>query len=217
MKQTNVILQKEELEPFEVLCYPINTRYCVTINDDFVSSSQFENLVSVLDSATEGDFIEMRMDTSGGALHSIIPLLAAMENTQAHIHVHAISDVASAGTMLMMKAHSCYINKYATLMFHAANYSYGGHSGNMDAHVKYFTPLLTKLVNEVYEHFLSPEEITRLLDGKEIYMTAEEFHNRWDVRNVLLTEDATVAEEAVKPVRKPRKKKEAIPIGAVLQ
>ena len=45
----------------------------------------------------------------------------------------------------------------------------------MDAHVKYFTPLLTKLVNEVYEHFLSPEEITRLLDGKEIYMTAENF------------------------------------------
>lgn len=211
--RTNVIVQQPEVEPFEVMCYPINQRYVVTVDDTFKESRQFESLVSALDNAVEGDVVEIRLDTDGGALHSIIPLMAAMDNTMAHVHVHAITDVASAGTMLMMKAHTCYVNKYATLMFHAANYSYGGHSGNMDAHVKYYTPLLETIVKEVYDKFLSEEEIVRLLDGKEIYMTAEEYHKRWDIRNKILISEAEELEQP-KP-KKARSKKQTE--SAVLQ
>ena len=106
----------------------------------------------MFDSATEG--VLNAMDTSGGAQHHPTVSCNGKHTGTYSMYTQLVTWLVQA-TMLMMKAHSCYINKYATLMFHAANYSYGGHSGNMDAHVKYFTPLLTKLVNEVYEHFLS--------------------------------------------------------------
>jgi ATP-dependent protease ClpP protease subunit len=195
-------LFKREVEPFEVKAVPLNQIYQCTIDDDFTDVRQFAQLVDYLNNANEGDIAHIKLSTNGGALHAIIPLIEAMRNTDAHIAMHVESDTASAGTILMMLAHEIYINPYTTIMIHTASYGFYGHSGNMDANVSHSTKAIHRLVNEVYAGFLTPNEIARVLDGKEFYLTAEEAMERFNKRDDAIRE--AIAEQ-MKPAKKPRK------------
>jgi ATP-dependent protease ClpP protease subunit len=189
-------LFKREVEPFEVKAVPINQCYQCTIDDDFTDVRQFAQLVDYLNNAQEGDIAHIKMSTNGGALHAIIPLIEAMRNTDAYIAMHVESDTASAGTILMMLANEVYINPYTTIMIHTASYGFYGHSGNMDANVSHSTKAIHRLVGEVYAGFLTPHEITRVLDGKEFYLTAEEAMDRFAKREEAIK---NAIEEATKP------------------
>jgi ATP-dependent protease ClpP protease subunit len=175
-------LIQPELDKFEVISQPLNMIHRVTINDDFVDVQQFAQLVDILDSANEGDCVQIRLSTDGGALHAIIPLINAMQNTDAYVHVHVESDTASAGTVIMMLADSCYVNPYSTVMLHTASYGFYGHSGNMDAHVTHSTKAIEKFVRDIYTDFVTEAEMLRLLDGKELYFDSDECHRRFDAR-----------------------------------
>jgi ATP-dependent protease ClpP protease subunit len=197
-------LFKRDVEPFEVMAVPLNQCYKCTINDDFTEVSQFAQLVDYLDNAQEGDIAHIRLSTNGGALHAIIPLIEAMRNTDAYIAMHVESDTASAGTILMMLAHEVYVNPYTTIMIHTASYGFYGHSGNMDANVSHSTKAIHRLVGEVYADFLTPNEIVRVLDGKEFYLTAEEAMDRFAKRDDAIKQ--AIAEK-LKPAKKPRTKR----------
>lgn len=195
-KQNNLadLFQKDN-EPFSVFSAPINQAHRATINADFQEVYQFAEIVEVLDNAEDGDVVQLKLSTNGGTLHSIIPMINAMKNTMAHVHIHVESDTSSAGTILMVLADSCYVNEYVTCMLHTANYSFGGHSGNMDAHVSHATKSIEKLVRDCYTGFLTEQEILRLLDGKEFYFNADDCHERFKIRDALLKEGGSNIEE----------------------
>ena len=196
-------LFKRDVEPFEVKTVPLNQCYQCTIDDDFTDVRQFSQLVDYLNNAQEGDIAHIKLSTNGGALHAIIPLIEAMRNTDAYIAMHVESDTASAGTILMMLAHEVYVNPYSTIMIHTASYGFYGHSGNMDANVSHSTKAIEKLVNETYVGFLTPNEIARVLDGKEFYLSAEDAMDRFNKRDEIIKK---AIEEKMKPEKKPRTK-----------
>ena len=196
------LFSREEAEPFEVSAAPISTIYRVTINKEFREVSQFAQIVDVLDSAQEGDIVHIRLSTIGGALHSIIPLISSMKNTAAFIHMHVESDTASAGTLLMMLAHSLYVNEYATIMFHNVQYGAYGHGGNVEAQVKHVTNSNKKIIRDMYTDYLTLEEITRLEDGLELYLTAEDCMERFEQRQELRETVECTASDKYKPANK---------------
>lgn len=189
-------LLQGNVEPFAVQAHPINQVYKVTINEQFQDVQQFEQLVDVLDNAQEGDIVHIRLSTIGGALHSIIPLINSMKNTEAFIHVHVESDTASAGTMVMALAHSLYVNEYATIMYHNVQYGVGGHGGNVEAQVRHITATSKKLIRDLYDGLLTDEEIKRIEDGLELYLTAEECMERFVARINAAQAAEDAAEEA---------------------
>lgn len=210
-------LFKKDIEPFEVKAIPLNQCYQCTIDDDFTDVRQFSQLVDYLNNANQGDIAHIKLSTNGGALHSIIPLIEAMRNTEAHIAMHVESDTASAGTILMMLADEVYINPYTTVMIHTASYGFYSHSGNMDAHVQHNTKHIEGLVNDIYSEFLTPSEILRVLDGKEFYLSAEDCMARLNARDEvrgarmeeLIAERAAqkLADMSKPATKKPRAKK----------
>lgn len=197
MKQLNkdlLRLLQGNVEPFAVQAQPINQVYKVTINEQFQDVQQFEQIVDVLDNAQQGDIVHIRLSTIGGALHSIIPLINSMKNTEAFIHTHVESDTASCGTMIMALSHSLYVNEYATIMYHNVSYGVGGHGGNVEAQVRHISTGCKKLIRDLYEGLLTDSEVARLEDGLEIYLTAEEAMERFNAR-AQATEEAEIAEE----------------------
>lgn len=199
MKQFNkdfLKLLQGSPEPFAVQAQPINQVYKTTINEQFHDVQQFEQLVDALDNAQQGDIVHIRLSTIGGALHAIIPLINSMKNTEAFIHVHVESDTASAGTMVMALAHSLYVNEYTTIMYHNVQYSAGGHGGNVEAQVRHITASSKKLIRDLYNGLLTEEEIKRIEDGLELYLTAEEAMERFNAREQALQDAEDAAEEA---------------------
>lgn len=175
-------LFQQHPEPFEVVAQPTAHCYRVIIDEEFEHVSQFAQLVEILEQAGEQDVVQIRLHTPGGALASVYPLLSAMRNTDAFVHVHADSDIASAGTLVLLAADMVTMNQYITIMFHNVQGGAFGHQGNVDAQSKHYTKLHEKLVRDHYLDFLTEEEIIRLLDGKEFYFEAEEFAVRLKAR-----------------------------------
>jgi ATP-dependent protease ClpP protease subunit len=207
MKHLNKDLMKllgHNQEPFAVQASPISQVFRVTIDEEFRDVFQFAELVDVLEAAQEGDVVQIRLSTIGGALHAIIPLINAMKHTDAFIHVFVESDTASAGTMIMALAHSLYVNEYATIMYHNVQYGAHGHGGNVEAQVNHITASSKKIIRDLYAGLLTPNEIARLEDSLELYMDAAECMDRFEARtNARMKE----IEQANKPAKKPRTKR----------
>lgn len=195
---------------FTLMAKPTNVEYMANINKEFVHSEQFDEIVHAMEGASEGDSFTINLTTPGGALQAVIPLLNAMEDTLAHVHVHIASDVASAGTLLLMKADSVSINDYAEVMLHQVSFGAGGPGHNVEQRVTHTLKSSKALCRELYKHFLTPAEIEAMLTGTDWYFGKEEFITRYNKRAQLLGEEieAKIAEieaAAMKPAKRVRK------------
>ena len=189
-KNNNDILQElMKKDIFEVAGKPVAWDYRVNINEDFEHTSQFDDLVAVLEDATENDQIRINLSTNGGSLVAILPLLGAMKETEAHVHVHAASDVASAGTFLLMKAHSVSINDHVTIMCHNVSFGSSGTGSSVASHVSHVLKSTDSLLKEMYYGFFTEQELNNLLSGSDFYMDKEEFILRYEERNSKLVEN----------------------------
>lgn len=207
--------QGRRTEPFEIFSVPIATHYRISVDETFETVKQFEELVQVLDQARAGDVIEIKLSTDGGALHAVLPTLNAMARTDATVFVHAVSDVASAGTFLLMMADDVLINPYVTVMFHQVSFGAFGPGNHVNDRVSHVVESSTNLLRDMYHDFFSEEEITMMLNGKEFWLTKEEFDARYakrkELKEAYLMEAQRRLEEAQKvvPAKKPRKRKAA--------
>lgn len=186
MNQTNNSFSsffKTNPEPFEITATPTTHCYRVKIDKEFEHVSQFAELVDILENATDGDVVQIRLTSPGGCVASVLPLMTAMEYTEAFVHVHVDSDIASAATFLMCKAHMVTFNKHISAMFHTASWGYGGHSGNMEASTLHYVKNIKELAYSVYEDFLTEQEFDRIFNGLEIFLTPEECHDRLTARD----------------------------------
>lgn len=193
-------------EPFGIISQPIATHYVATVDDEFESVSQFENIVRILDAASGADTVEIKLSTNGGALHSIIPLLSAIENTEAQVYVHAVSDVASAGTFLLMAADDVFINPYSTIMFHQVSFGAFGVGSTVESQVSHTIKSSKVLIQEIYKYFFTTDEIEQMLSGREFYMGKAEFDTRYEARKILYKAEIQAVEKALAE-KKPKKKK----------
>jgi len=213
-RNSEILELLNKVEPFEVIASPIATHYIATINDAFEDSRQFEDLVRVLENARQGDFVEIRLTTPGGTLESVLPLLAAMDATHAQVVVHAISDVSSAGTLVLLAADDAYINPYITIMFHQPRFGTAGPSSSVEALVNHTMKSSKALLQDYYKDFFSTEEIEQMLAGRDFYMDKDEFDERYEYRIAIREERAkdmeeklvALAEEQSKSVKKGNKK-----------
>ena len=198
---------------FPVASMPINLSYLATIDKSFDNVRQFENIVAVLETAKQGDTIKINLATDGGALHAILPLLAAMQNTEAEVAVHAISDVASAGTLILLAADYAIVNPYAIIMFHQVQFGIGGVGSSVEANVIHTMKNSKALLRDIYQDFFTAEEIEQMLMGRDFYMDDHEFDERYENRhnireellNKRLKEMAEEQEADLPKLKKPAK------------
>lgn len=182
------------IEPFMLTAKPAGIEYRVDIDEAFVHPRQFAYIVNAMEHATEYDSFQLNLTTVGGALHAVLPLLGAMSNTHAHVHVNACSDVASAGTFLLMRADSVSINEYVTIMCHNVSFGSGGSGHNVEKHVEHTLKSSKKLLRDMYRHFLTENELDKMLTGTDYYMDKDEFILRYEARSELLASELDIPE-----------------------
>jgi ATP-dependent protease ClpP protease subunit len=85
-------------------------------------------------------------------------------------------------------------------MFH--NYSGGtiGKGGEMYGQIQHERKWSDRLLHEIYEDFLTPDEIQSLLDNRDMWMDVDEVIERMEKRNKTRQELAEL-EEATKPTK----------------
>ena len=194
MKNDISKLFQQDPKLFEVTATPTSYVYKVNIDEACEHVSQFADLVDALEQAGEQDVFQIRLTTPGGSLDSVYPLISAMRNTDAFIHVHCDSMVASAGTLLMMCAHAVSFNEFISVMFHSVQGGSYGHQRNVDAQTAHFSATHDRLLRDLYKDFLTEDELEKLFFGMEYWFTPEECHERLKARHEKQQQEVTEEE-----------------------
>jgi ATP-dependent Clp protease protease subunit len=128
--------------------------------------------------ANENDDIIIHINSPGGNLFTAIQLMNAMAESEATITAQVEGACMSAATMIMLCCDRFMLSPHAMFMFH--NYSGGtiGKGGEMWDNMKFERSWSKKFLHEVYDTFLTKREIDNMLDGKDIWLAADEVAER---------------------------------------
>ena len=90
--------------------------------------------------------------------------------------------VASAGTLIAMACSSLAVSPHVSFMIH--NYSGGmaGKGHEMKARQKFTDDHLNEAFTSFYSGFLSKDEMEKVIEGTDIWMTTPEVNTRWEQR-----------------------------------
>lgn len=120
------------------------------------------------------DIIKLYINSEGGSLWTAIQFMRVLKECKAPVIASVEGACMSAATIIFLMSDTYEISPHSMFMFH--NYSGGtiGKGGEMIDQIRHERGWSEKLLTEIYENFLTKEEIRSILDNKDIWMTAEE-------------------------------------------
>ena len=138
--------------------------------------------------ATEADAVKVYINSPGGDLFTAIQFMRVLAETNATTIASVEGACMSAATMIFLCCEQFEVTPHSMFMFH--NYSGGtiGKGGEMIDQLQHERTWSAKLLREVYQHFLTEDEITSMLDNKDLWMDGEQVIERLNSRNQKLME-----------------------------
>lgn len=153
--------------------------YRVFIDEEITNPSKYRHVINVLEGASEDDIIEFRLNTIGGQLFAALPMYNGILNTEAKTRAIIDGPVISAGTFLALACDSVIVMKNTTMMCHAATWGAWGDMKTVRDQVDFQFKYTSKLNQDIYEGFLTEEEIDKMVEhSKEYWMQDDEIIQR---------------------------------------
>lgn len=178
----------------------------VYLTDVIEAPPLYNELCYKLDNASPAEEFFIYINTPGGILDAAIMLVSSIKNTAANTTAKLSGTVASAGTIIALACKNVEVADHTAFMIH--NYSASGISGKaheLKAYQSFTERSLEASFREFYKGFLSQKEMKSVIDGQDMWFTAEEVRERitklYEFRNSPLTEEVKTT---IKRGRKPR-------------
>lgn len=185
----------------------IQNKYRVFVDEVITEPSKYRNVINILESATEDDIVEFRLNTPGGNLMTAIQLCNAIENSAATTVAIVDGEVASAGTLFLLACDNVIIMKNTMVMVHPAKFGSGGDVKTVRASIKFQTEYIKDVLYDVYKGFLTDDEFEDMIENsREIWMRQDEITERLRNRQILQLEEA---KKALEELENPTPKKKA--------
>lgn len=160
----------------------INMEYEVMFDRTIESPSEFQEELYTMRQANEGDLVNLRINSGGGQLVTFTAVSHLMKNSSAHFHAILEGDASSAASMLFLIADSQEVADHSEMMIHTAQVGYSSHSQGFKGSADMMAYQSERLIREVYEDFLSEDEIHMVLNGGEIWLHSDQIRERLDKR-----------------------------------
>ncbi len=174
------------------------------LSGDIESSENYIQWFDTIRHAGENDVIKIYVNSHGGDVFTAIQFMRALRETSANVVISVEGLCASAATMIMLCGETFEISEHSMFMFH--NYSSGvfGKGGEMFDQLKHERAWSENLLRDVYKHFLTDEEITSMLENKDIWMDGTDVIKRLKSRQEILDaeEDKEKNKESTEEVDK---------------
>ncbi len=169
---------------------PVSMQYDILFDRTISEPSEFHEELYMMRQATEGDLVNLHINSGGGALVTFSSVAHAMKTSDAHFHAILEGDASSAASMLFLVADTQEVADYAEMMIHQAQVGYGSHIQGFKGAADMISIKNEKIVRDVYENFLTEEEIQTILHGAEIWLDAEGIRERLEKREAIRQQQA---------------------------
>lgn len=155
------------------------TIYHFYIVNEIEDVEPYLELINTLKTAEPHDSIFIYLNTPGGNLSTAVQLMTAIKQSQACVICSIEGSVCSAGTLIFLSGHKLIVNDNCTFMIHSYSQWGGGGKGHeIASQVRYQESYFRKLAEDIYGGFLSPIEITEMLQGKDIWLDSDQVKAR---------------------------------------
>lgn len=184
-------------------------RWIIDLYGPISSAEQFIPAIRILEAADEDNPVVINLQTPGGSLDATDALIHAMRKCKGHIHIVATGGVHSCGTLILMEADSFELSENFNSLIHCG--SLGTGRINLNEYVSqtvFASKWMPNVFRKAYEGFLTEEELEAMIMGQDMWLDADEWMSRWNMRNDYFK---AKIDEANKPKKKPRVKKEKSP------
>lgn len=167
------------------------------LDEEIMEPNYYRNLLQVLLSAGDNDVVEIWINTRGGDISSTEAIVSAIQNSEAQV-VGLINGMAySAGSVIALSCPNLVVLDSASMMIHESSYGAGGKSSDIRGYVGFLDRKLDRLIDTVYEGYLTTDEIVQVKNGKELWMLPEEIEERLEKRNTYFENKLAAEREAL--------------------
>lgn len=152
------------------------------LSGEIESADEYIQWFDTIRHAGENDVVKIYINSPGGDVFTAIQFLRSLQETNATVVMSVEGLCASAATMIMLGGESFEISDHSMFMFH--NYSGGtfGKGGEMLDQLQHERKWSERLLRQVYKDFLTEDEITSVLNNKDIWMDGQEVAERLKAR-----------------------------------
>lgn len=136
-----------------------------------------EDYIDVIESiigCSENDLVRIHLNTPGGNLMAALAIINAMSECQAHIITSIEGECNSAGTLIFLAGDEFDIDPNCRFMIHTYFTGTYGKGNEIASNIKFSSDWWAKIVRRFYLGFLSEQEIEEVINGKDMWMDAEE-------------------------------------------
>lgn len=133
----------------------------------------------ILQSAGEDDLVVIHINCFGGDLFTAIQIVTQIKLCQAQVVCQIESACASAATMVALACDGLICYPHGYMMIHTSSGCSFGKQSDIKKEEEFYNPWLENFFNEIYKHFLTKKEIQEVLDGKDIWLHADEVVERF--------------------------------------
>lgn len=155
-------------------------RHFVYLTTQVEDPHNYSQLCHMLYNAKEYEEFVLNINSPGGTLDSALMIIDAIKASPAIVNARLTGTVASAATLIAMACDEIYPTQGLSFMIH--NYSSGGIQGKgheMKARQQFIDRQLNRAFRDYYNGFLNEDEMSDIIEGKDIWLDNEEVAERW--------------------------------------
>ena len=171
-----------------VISRPATFEHTIYIDEELVSPSEWRQELETIRSAQEGDYVHLRINSTGGSDVVMGAFVKAIAETQAHVVGHIEHMCCSAATIIFLACHSYVVSDDCEFMVHTASLGYGGKQNNFYEFSTFNNKANERLMKKYYKDFLTEDEINQALKGADFWFDSEEVIQRLETRDKIRQE-----------------------------
>jgi ATP-dependent protease ClpP protease subunit len=153
--------------------------FIVRLHEHIDAASNYANLFNLFDNAGEDDNVIMDICSPGGSLDTCILIRRAIMKSPSLITARIGPTCSSAAGAIALAADAFEIDSDSSFMVHNANLGMGRMKmSDLYASATHSKRQIEHFIRTTYKHFLSDDEIEKVLEGKEYYFDSSELGER---------------------------------------
>ena len=178
----------------------VGNLYEFYLSGEIEEANEYVEWFDTIRNARATDTVKIYINSCGGDLYTALQFLRVLSETDAHVITSVEGACMSAATMIFLHGDEFEVTPHSLFMFH--NYSAGvfGKGGEMFDQLQFERAWSENFLHEVYNDFLTPDEIKSMLDNKDIWMTSQQVLARIDLVLAKMAALQELDEEAVATV-----------------
>lgn len=177
------------------------SQYQVFIDEEIGEPKKYRDLINSLYSAGQHDVFNIFINTPGGSLSATMAIIEAIKSSDAMVVGIINGECFSGGSFIALSCDHIVVTPAAHMMCHTATYETGGNTGMIQKHVDFSSRHIHRILDDVYEGFLTDQELKDIKIGVEYWFDSVQIKKRLETRNKYFAE---------KQVKKPKKQKAEI-------